>query len=51
VPVFMPSPSLCTDNAAMIAVCGYYRYLSGKTDGYAGLCNPRVDIGWNSHRS
>jgi N6-L-threonylcarbamoyladenine synthase len=23
-PVFIPSPILCTDNAAMIASCGYY---------------------------
>jgi N6-L-threonylcarbamoyladenine synthase len=34
VPVFMPPPSLCTDNAAMIAACGYYHYHSGKINGY-----------------
>lgn len=32
VPVFIPPISLCTDNAAMIASCGYYRFQSG----YAG---------------
>jgi N6-L-threonylcarbamoyladenine synthase len=25
IPVFIPNPKLCTDNAAMIASCGYYR--------------------------
>ncbi|MFC2050222.1 tRNA (adenosine(37)-N6)-threonylcarbamoyltransferase complex transferase subunit TsaD, partial [Chloroflexota bacterium] len=34
VPVLIPPPSLCTDNAAMIAACGYYHYHSGKIDGY-----------------
>ncbi|MEW6142248.1 MAG: tRNA (adenosine(37)-N6)-threonylcarbamoyltransferase complex transferase subunit TsaD [Chloroflexota bacterium] len=33
VPVFVPPVSLCTDNAAMIASCGYYRFQSGHTDG------------------
>ncbi len=27
--VFLPSPVLCTDNAAMIASAGYYHYLAG----------------------
>ena len=33
VPVIIPPPVLCTDNAAMIAACGYYRFLAGKLAG------------------
>src|SRR5208337_2321970 len=29
--VFLPSPELCTDNAAMIASAGYYHYIAGNT--------------------
>ena len=29
-PVFVPSPLLCTDNAAMVAACACYRYEAGR---------------------
>ncbi|MBA7631988.1 tRNA N6-adenosine threonylcarbamoyltransferase [subsurface metagenome] len=32
IPVLLPDPALCTDNAAMIAACGYYHFQAGRTD-------------------
>jgi len=34
-PVSIPDFELCTDNAAMIAACGYFRFRAGRTDGLA----------------
>lgn len=34
VPISIPSPILCTDNAAMIASCGYFRFVAGETSGW-----------------
>ncbi len=34
VPVHIPSPILCTDNGAMIAACGYFRFMAGETAGW-----------------
>jgi N6-L-threonylcarbamoyladenine synthase len=33
VPVLIPEPVLCTDNAAMVAACGYFRFQAGGLDG------------------
>ena len=34
-PVLIPEPVLCTDNAAMVAACGYYRFQADRVDGLA----------------
>jgi N6-L-threonylcarbamoyladenine synthase len=33
-PILIPPITLCTDNAAMIAACAYYRYQSGSINGF-----------------
>jgi len=45
VPVLVPPPYLCTDNAAMIAACGYYRFQTGQTSGYDLDVVPSLSIG------
>ena len=34
IPVRYPRPEFCTDNAAMVAACGYFNLKAGKTDGW-----------------
>ena len=45
VPVMIPPPNLCTDNAAMIASCGYYRFQLGKINGYSIDVVPSLSLG------
>jgi N6-L-threonylcarbamoyladenine synthase len=45
VPVHIPPPGLCTDNAAMVAACGYYHYLAGQVDGYDVDVIPSLSLG------
>ena len=44
-PVLVPPPILCTDNAAMIATCGYYRLRAGKTNGLDLDVTPGLKLG------
>jgi N6-L-threonylcarbamoyladenine synthase len=45
VPVLIPPPDLCTDNAAMVAACGYHHYRLGKVDGYDADVVPSLSLG------
>ena len=45
VPVLVPSPHLCTDNAAMVAACGYYHFQAGQTSGYDLDVVPSLSLG------
>jgi len=45
VPVLIPPPHLCTDNAAMVAACGYYNLRSGRTSGYDLDVVPSLGLG------
>jgi N6-L-threonylcarbamoyladenine synthase len=45
IPTRIPSLELCTDNAAMTAACGYYRFKSGHTDGWDLDVVPGLRIG------
>ncbi|MGB9585990.1 MAG: tRNA (adenosine(37)-N6)-threonylcarbamoyltransferase complex transferase subunit TsaD [Anaerolineales bacterium] len=40
IPLYIPPMELCTDNAAMVAAVGYYRYLAGKRDDLNVDVNP-----------
>jgi N6-L-threonylcarbamoyladenine synthase len=45
IPVLIPPPELCTDNAAMIAACGYYHRQSKDSIGYTLDVVPRLSLG------
>ncbi len=42
--VFIPDFEYCTDNAAMIAIAGHYKFEAGETVGYDVVPNPRMKI-------
>ncbi|MBN1369484.1 MAG: tRNA (adenosine(37)-N6)-threonylcarbamoyltransferase complex transferase subunit TsaD [Dehalococcoidaceae bacterium] len=44
VPVLIPSPGLCTDNAAMIAACGHYQFRQGSISGLDLDVKPSLSI-------
>jgi N6-L-threonylcarbamoyladenine synthase len=44
-PVLIPPIILCTDNAAMIAACAYYRYQAGKLDALDMDAVPSLKLG------
>lgn len=46
--IYYPKPILCTDNAAMIASAGYYRFLSGATSKLDLNAIPNLKIGDNN---
>ena len=41
---YAPERKYCTDNAAMIASCGYFSYINGKTSGLDLNANPNLPI-------
>ncbi len=42
--VFHPSPKLCTDNAAMVALAGAFRLSRGERSGYDMNAEPRLEL-------
>jgi N6-L-threonylcarbamoyladenine synthase len=45
VPVLIPEPALCTDNAAMVASCGHFRLLTGEAHGWGLDVLPGLKLG------
>ncbi|MFN7210181.1 MAG: tRNA (adenosine(37)-N6)-threonylcarbamoyltransferase complex transferase subunit TsaD, partial [Aggregatilineales bacterium] len=42
--VYAPPLALCTDNAAMIAAAGYFRYAAGQRDSLALDVQPMLPL-------
>jgi N6-L-threonylcarbamoyladenine synthase len=45
VPLFIPPPHLCTDNAAMVAACGYHHFQAGDISDYDLDVVPSLSLG------
>jgi N6-L-threonylcarbamoyladenine synthase len=45
IPVLIPPIKLCTDNAAMVAACGYYRFQAGQRDNWNLEVIPSLRLG------
>jgi N6-L-threonylcarbamoyladenine synthase len=45
VPVLVPPAHLCTDNAAMVAACGYYHFQNSQVSGYDLDVVPSLSLG------
>jgi len=45
VPVLIPPPILCTDNAAMVAACAYHHFQAGEMSGYDLDVAPSLSLG------
>ncbi len=43
-PVLFPPPHLCTDNAAMIAACGYFHFIKGELSRYDIDVSPSLSL-------
>ena len=44
-PLFIPSPALCTDNGAMIAACAYFQRMLGDERGWDMDVYPSLQLG------
>jgi len=45
IPILMPNPTLCTDNAAMIASCGHFHFTKGEHSGWDLDIAPTIKLG------
>ena len=45
IPILMPNPTLCTDNAAMIASCGHFHFITGECSGWDLDIAPTIKLG------